>query len=253
MTIRRINHTGRQKIHRDDVRVSVLNKGPRHSEFEAALSLAEYRLPENAAVFVEAYALSTYQRFDFGRVGDFRPPSNLILSEFDTTEGIKFRVKVVEQAEGRKHILAEADQITPLGGGSDESGQSPLLPVRPSGELDEAVYRLDMSDSPILLVNARVGDWRSIITAPGFISLVYPAILRQILTQILLVERHDDLEDMEDWRSQWLSFTRTLPHMTDLPDLAMIDEAIDWIDAAIESFTKQHRMLNAFTNAWLGA
>ncbi|MCC7409777.1 MAG: hypothetical protein IT442_17055 [Phycisphaeraceae bacterium] len=40
---------------------------------------------------------------------------------------------------------------------------------------------------------------------------------REILTQILHIDKHFDLEDMTDWQSQWLAFAQGLPGVPDAP------------------------------------
>lgn len=250
MTIKRINYTGRTRINREHINITVMEEEPRRSEFVANLDLSGYDLPQEAAVFVEAYALSVCQRFDFGRIGNFSPPETLCLSAFDNVDALKFRVKVVQLTQGKKHILAEADKITP--GRADEDGaRTPLLPVLPR-DLGEDVFRLDFTNDPVLRINSSVGDWKAVSTSRMFITLAYPSILRQILGCVLIQDRHDDVDDTGDWRSLWLRFTLSLPNVGPIPDVENAGDVLDWIDTAIDSFARNHGMLTMFKNAWLG-
>jgi len=252
MTVKRINHTGRRKILQDDISIVVTDNGPRASRFSADIALVDYKLPNDAAVFVDAYGLSLFQRFSFGVVGDYSAPDDLTLTSFDSIESVKFRVKVVEQSDGRKRILAEADQISPRSEEGEQLGSS-MLPVRPSMDLGDVVFKVEMADSPVLLVNASVGDWRAVSASSMFVSLVYPAVFQQILTEILLVQKHDDVEDDDDWRSRWLRFGRSMPNTSELPKVEDSIEIRDWIDSVVESFTRLHTTLSKFKHGWLGS
>ncbi len=251
MTIRRINHTGRARIKREHVAITLKKGPPRRSEFVATLALSGYDLPSSAAVFVEAYALSVCQRFSFGRIGNYSPPATLRLSDFDHVDALKFRVRVVEGAEGKKHIFAEADKISPRL--PDEDGtRTPLLPVRATSELGEEVFRLDDTDSPVLLINSSVGDWKAMSTDPMFVALAYPSVLRQVLSGILIQNKHDDVDDPDDWRSLWLRFALSLPNIGSAPDVDNTMEVREWIDTVVDSFARTHRTLEMFKNAWSG-
>ena len=111
MTIRRINHTGRAKIRREDIEIRIEDRGARKSSFSAEIKLADYALPDEANVYLEAYAPSICQRFSCGQIGNLHLPRDLVLSEFDSIENVKFRIKIVSSSKGNKHILAEADQL----------------------------------------------------------------------------------------------------------------------------------------------
>lgn len=175
--IRRYNYTGRKRINRSDVQVFVEDSPLR---FEIAAFLSEYKLPSEAKVFVEAYRQTNWMRFDCGKVGEFHSGLTWPLTEFDTREGILFRLRVSESESLQGRLLAEADQIFPnVRGGHDEEKRSPLLPVKPE-DLGDEVYRIDYGDSePILKINNRFGDWRVLALHDAFLSLVLPQLLRR--------------------------------------------------------------------------
>ena len=254
MTIKRINHTGRARIRREDVEIQIEERGPRKSGFSAKIKLTDYSLPGDANVYVEAYAPSVCQRFSFGQIGNFQAPKDLTLSEFDSTDNVKFRVKVVSSAGGNKHILAEADQLS-SNNKEDGGGTRPLLPVDRSNVLGSEVFRLqglNESDSPVLLINADLGDWKSISTNPMFVALAFPSIIRQVLYSIIMRDKHTDIDDTEDWRSLWLRFARAFPGVPDSPDPENDQATEDWIELAVESFAQHHNLLSLFRSSWQG-
>ena len=248
--IRRLNYTGRVKVHRTDVRLATRENGGALS-FEANLCLTDYELPAEALVFVEAYRQTTWMRFPFGTVAAMRPPTDCSLYEFDSPEGILFRVKVT-QARDEHVLLAVADRI-PLAEPDQDADQESLLEAVPV-ELGDELWRIDWSIEPRLLVNisAAAADWRQLAKSPVFLGLVYPQVLREILGGVLNEHGHRDIDDDSDWRSKWLRFATLLPGVD--PQLpakdAEPDETRRWTDDAVAAFAKKLSLKDKFRTAW---
>jgi len=248
--IRRLNYTGRIKIHRADVRLATREDDGALS-FDADLRLHDYELPAEALVFVEAYRQTTWMRFPFGTVANLLPPptEQRRLAEFDSADGIRFRVKVT-QAHDEHILLAAADRI-PLAQPEDDAERESLLPVVPA-ELGDELWRVDLSDEPRLLVNkSAASDWRQLAKSPIFVSLVYPSVLRQVLTDIL-ADGHRDTDDEADWRSNWLRFAARLPGMNPHPPEKDEGEeaAARWVEDAVAGFARKLALKAKFTEAW---
>jgi len=244
--IRRINFTGRKKILREDARVSVRPDTDGMLTFDAALSLADYELPQDAQIFVEAYRQTTLMRFPHGTVAAPQPPRDVPrrLTEFPTPDALLFRVKVTSAGERAGVLLAEGDRIPVSGDEEQPDNRIALLPPAPA-DLGQEIWRVDLS-GPLLLVNNRLGDWKAVAASPLFRSLVYPAALRQVLTHMLIVERMDDPDDPNSLQSRWVAFAKGLgvgdPPAQDADD----DEKADWINEAVESFARLHQMSDHF-------
>ena len=149
-------------------------------------------------------------------------------------------------------LLAEADQIPLAHPERSEGKRTPLLPVKPQ-KLGEEIYRLDFSDDrPLLLINSEAGNYADIGHSPAFVSLVYPAVFREILTRILLVEKHDDDSNPDDWKSQWIRFALLNPGLGELPDTEDTEARSDWIDKAVSAFAKQLQTRAKFAEFWKG-
>ncbi len=246
--IRRLNYTGRIKIFRSDVRLATREIGGALS-FDADLRLIDYELPAEALVFVEAYRQTTWMRFSFGTVAAMQPPVDRWLHEFDSPDGILFRVKVT-QAKHEHVLLAVADRI-PLAQPEQGAEQESLLEAVPA-ELGDELWRLDLDNEPRLLVNnSAAADWRQLAKSPVFLALVYPAVLREILTNVLH-HGHRDTDDDSDWRSKWLRFATLLPGVD--PELPAKDaddeEAKRWADDAVAAFAKKLTLKEKFKIAW---
>lgn len=251
MSIRRINSTGRMRIMREDARIYVQSDPDGVLTFDATLNLSEYGLPSDAQVFVEAYRQTSFMRFSHGTVATPRAPSGEIcrLTEFSSREGLLFRVKVTSTGERAGVLLAEGDQIPLKDDEEQPDNRIPLLPPAP-GELGQETWRVDLSgaNGPLLLVNKNVGDWKAAAASPIFRSLVYPAAMRQVLWHIYKVEGSPSTEDPENWGSRWLRFAAALPGVGDSPGEGRDDAEWEaWITNAVESFSKQHRMLDHYT------
>lgn len=249
--IRRYNYTGRKTINRSDANVGIEENPLR---FHAGLSLKNYGLPADAKVFVEAYRQTNWMRFDFGTVGTVAIPGDLRLTDFDTREGILFRVRVTATTNPEGRLLAEADQISPIHVNEDgEKSREPLLPIKPA-DLGEEVFRVDFADRPILLINNQFGDWRALARSPYFVCMALPQALREILTHILRIEEYFEHEDDDpgNWRARWLRFAATLPGSSEPPDEEDKDTSEDWINEAVAAFARMHGMKARFNAQWSG-
>ncbi len=247
--IRRLNYTGRIKVHRADLRLGTREIGGALS-FDADLRLIDYELPAEALVFVEAYRQTTWMRFAFGTVAAMRPPVDCWLHEFDSPDGILFRVKVT-QARDEHVLLAVADRI-PLAQPDQDADQESLLEAVPA-ELGDELWRLDWGVEPRLLVNiSAAADWRQLAKSPVFLGLVYPQVLREILGCVLNEHGHRDIDDDSDWRSKWLRFATLLPGVD--PELPAKDAEPDdtrrWTDDAVAAFAKKLSLKEKFKTAW---
>jgi hypothetical protein len=251
--LRRFNYTGRKNIKQEDTPIQLTGDLPVRG-FEANLeSLTKYELPSTARLFVEAYEAPAYMRFDFGTVGNITPPMKRarLLTEFEGSDAMRFRVKVVDN-EHDGQLLAEADGIFPRSLEEGEQDHSPLLPVR-SHDLGANVWDLEFPESTqdriVLLVNVQVGDRTALVRSTSFMSLVWPAILREILNRILLADAQSDLDDDSDWHCQWLRFGRSLlPTPANPPGNPSdnLEETRQWIGDVVGSFCQKQKIMTRF-------
>jgi hypothetical protein len=150
--------------------------------------------------------------------------------------------------------LAEADRIPLAKIEEEQTPRTPLLPVKPQ-KLGDEIYRLDFSspgNSPLLLINSDAGEYSVIAKSPAFVSLVYPAVFREILVRVLIIDGHDDYDDRDEWRSQWVRFATLLSGLGDLPKIDETEDRFDWIDKAVSSFGKRIQVRNRFAEFWKG-
>jgi hypothetical protein len=240
--IRRLNYTGRRKIPRENLHITLFrNNGV--DEFDAAIRLAGLELPASARVFVEAYHKSDWMRFDYGTLASPSIPTDRRLTAFYEGARILFRVKVVASGEESGKIIAEADRLTPLSP-TDAREREPLLPVRLVGNLGDQVWRVTWSGGPLLELNKNEPECKHLLTADSrFKWLVLPEVLRSILTRVLN-ESMDEEEDPGESGpgNRWLAFAASVHPEPPPPSEARDAEIIEkWTDEVVTAFCRRHR------------
>ena len=240
---RTFNYTGRRKIERKDISV-VLREDRGTWVFEADLRLADYRFPRNAEVWVEAHRQNLWMQFPWGTVSAIRPHLNRRLTEFDVPDGILFRVRVVQPPGAEHHkLLGEADGIPFVKVGEATAQRRPLLEPVPDA-LDQLLWKLDMdSDPPRLLVNRdALPTWKEMARSPYFIALVYPEVLRYLLTCTLIDSQWAEDEDDSGWEADWIRFARSLGGLSSPPRADDRDGRQAWIEEAVATFARRHQL-----------
>jgi hypothetical protein len=240
----RLNFTGRRRIPQENIslRVRSTNTGPVLDVI--AISLDQLNLPGDAVVVVEAYrpAGYNYMRFDAGTVSTPAFPSGQPLTEFESAETIRFRIKVVGIDADDGKILAAADRLQARTDEREEPHTS-LLVILPAA-LGQVLWRVDLSDDePKLVVNSEVGDWKGFATTPMFMAFVLPEALRQIIQWVLA-----NIESVEEGDGSpldlWVTFLTALGHDPRHADASDPADRTEWIEEAVNHFSREHRFLD---------
>jgi hypothetical protein len=251
--IRRLNYTGRKKISRSKVTVRLSVAGGGTYAFEIEFDLSGYDFPPDAKVFVEAYNSASYSRFPLGTVAARQEPKDTRLIEMTSRPLPKFRLKVVDQSKRYGLLLGVADKLVPLRPQEEVSNKQSLLPVD-FNDLGDQVWRLDLTDWPVLELNSRIDSIAEVArSGDSFLGLVYPEIVRQILDEIVINQELTDpgFEDSE-WTSLWLRYVCTLPGVSEPPE-GVSEEArtrrADWIEGAVQAFCRSRQARRRFETA----
>lgn len=197
---RRINFTGRKRIHRSDLGVMLERTENSLGVTVTKLELDALALPHSANIFLEIYHQTFHHRIHCGTVGSPSVPTRSEIDDFAAPELLKCRVLIVndDAGEDRGKVLAQADRVpvSVLGGAGPSRG---LLPVGPD-DLGNLLWRMNFTDGPTLLINDTT-DWRALSKSDWFRSLVYPEALRRIYlwTIVQLREGADGDDSLEDW------------------------------------------------------
>lgn len=255
--IRRLNFTSRRRLSRADVTVRLAPVADGRARIEATFALEKYRLPPSARVFVEAYRQTSWQRFDYGTVAAPITAGSTVLRDFGTGQGVRFRVRIVEAATngGAPRVLALVDDLRALGPPEGKGGLS-LLPIE-WGEFEGHTWRLEVDEEsgPLLLISrALVPDREAFVGSREFASLVLPVVLQRVLERALLQAPDADFSEGEGWAADWLRLAQELPGVGPPPDRAagsfLSDDQLDWIDEAVEAFSKRHGIAERFLAWW---
>src|SRR6266581_4358225 len=256
--IRTFNYTGRTRIDRKRITVELVGSDE-DREFNASIDLGDLNLPGAADVYLEAYYHSSYMRFPFGKVNQLKPPPDRRLVDVDRGDVVFFRLKVVDPSSEHGRILGESSDIAPQGTDLRNAARISLLHVDYK-DLGQEIWRLEFAPRPVLEVNSCIpglGEGiREILRSDvKFRSVVFPAVLRQVLQRILIIERHDPWEQEEDeWSSQWLRFARKIhpvdPPGPDVDDHGVQEDQIQWIEDAVKAFCSHYGSAGLFGGAY---
>lgn len=245
--IKRVNSTGRRRVPRERISIEVFDGDPR--SFDAIIDLADFEAPADAQVVLEAACAgsNTIPRFSWGTVGKLAPaPNRQLLGLFG--ENVFFSLKIIDRTEQVGRILGLAEHIRPIKGGKKTAtGRRGILPVE-SADLGWEPWRLEFRNEDVfLLVNVKIPDLKDRVRFdPQVYSLVYPPVIRQILTRALHVPFEED-EASEHWASLWLKFAQKLHPEHAKPPIEEQDEEQDeWITEVVDSFCKDHALLEQF-------
>lgn len=245
------NYTGRKKLPRNTVRICVSG-----NTFSAEWNLDEHSMPASAAVYVEAFSAGSPDvlRFPYGTVGTPDPDASDHSLQGVSTESLGFNFKVVDDSERVGRLLGVATNIKPIGDGEEEeeSGQQSILPVNPT-DLGDQLWRLSYGHQrPWLDVNNRVPGIMEIAREDRrFFSLVYPALVRDILIRILVIEEWNEPDGPpDDWRVQWLKWGIHWHPDSERPaegePADTREEWLNWVEEVVNSFCVKHRIRDKF-------
>lgn len=251
--IRRLNYTGRRRIARSQVTVRLVSGRDGVSSFDAEFDLKDYDFPAGSRVFVEAYNATSYMRFDFGTVGKPVAPRDRRLAEITPSPLPKFRLKVVDRSDRHGQLQGVADKLVPLRPDEDLEHKQSLLPVE-FRDLGERIWKLDLSDWPVLELNKRIADLGEIArSSDWFLGLVYPEVVRRILhTAVVEMDQTDPDFDDSDWTTLWLRYVCSLPGVGEPPDGSSEDARTrqrDWIEGAVDAFSRARDARRRFERA----
>jgi hypothetical protein len=251
-TIRkRINSTGRKRIPRDRISVTLLPVKPDEPmRVVATVRLEGLGFPESANVVLEAYQRSTAMRMELGTVAKYTVPDPVVLDELDPGVVPLFRLKVVDNDGQKGKLLGAAERLRP---DSDDTpdGRESLFPVR-FVELYDEVWKLQIDDAgPCLLLNCRIPTLKAEIQRNPLISgILLPSALRGVLER-LVEDRYDSDSDEAAWKEKWLRYCREELGLSEDPGPLAQDGRDEWIDEGVRTFCKSAKFMAKIRKQWV--
>lgn len=239
---RRINYTDRKRIPGERVSLNLIEHDGQKS-FDANLNLDGLGLANHACIYLESYHKTDYMRYAFGTVEHIQKPQNTDLGFLGRIENLRFRLKIVDESGDRGLILAVADRIRPEGADEIRS----ILTVE-FKDLGHQVWRVSFDgNEPILELNSTVPFIRDKAKADyRLFFYVYPAVIREILTNMILIDGIPDLDDAEEWEQDWMGFAYRYggeyPEILDRSQDGFDENEIrGWVERVVTEFCISHR------------
>ncbi len=244
MPIRRMNYTKRINLKREHVGVRLADYNPSGApSFEIELNLPK-TLPDDARIALEAYRGSppARMRFELGTVANpaILTPEDRQLTEFhDDLPPPLFRLKIVGVGEQQGRLLADARQIRLI---NEEAKKQGILHIHHK-DLEGPVWMLDFENTgyqPTLWIDDQADPDRALPHDRRFIALVFPEVLRSVLTHLLLTGEEESVEDEDDWGHAWVQLATSLPQMVgdECPPKEDQQERQEWIARAVKDFAR---------------
>lgn len=253
---RRINSTGRKRIGRECVEISMLETPPDEPlKAQARLSLDALNFPPDATVALEAYHRSSGMRFDCGTVGSLNMPEVLVLSEVDRAGSVLFRLKVVDNDDEPGKLLGSAERLKPKSEGESEERRS-LFPIL-YRDLKHDLWKvtIEQGDRPVLIVNKRIpGFSHKLLESPMMQGLLLPAALRFVLLELVSSAETGEDDEEAGWKEEWIAFCRDeLGTGSDDPrEIADASAKDDWIDDTVQRFCENLSFIKRIRNVTEG-
>jgi len=233
---RAFNYTERKKIPASAVRIAIKEDTPDGIPvFEADLiGLKRLNLEAAHRLIIEPYVVSTSMRFDFGLIGNPQAPLDLRLTDLDQGGAIRFRVFVVDEASDPRRIVAAG---TVSAGEPDDANRQSILRLVETATLGERLWKLDLANEamPELMINSAIPGFKGrLLGDPLVQGLVLPAVVRELLEEVLRGSVSDDA----DWASGWKQYAEKLAARS----VPLEDDGIDdFIEDCVQSFCSEHR------------
>lgn len=233
---RRVNSTGRKRIERQHVRITLGSDALGRPLVTAKFRLDDLKLPGDGRIFLEAYRHGFVERLPYGTVKSPSAEGASVLEELGP-EGVLFRVKIVDPGSGKMLALGRR-----LGAGDDTQPRQELFRVK-LGDLRQEVWCVRLNDlaAPTLLLNNRIPDIASRFRRSDFRAHVLPAAMRMVLLELWRTDQEPDEDEPADasWARRWWDFAEALAG-EESPDVNDPTRMLDWIDRACAAFAARH-------------
>lgn len=243
---RRLNYTGRKRISKKDVVITLNKEDENLRSFNAKINLFGKKLPSKSKVYIETYHKTDVKRFDFGKVGKIKNNVDIDLSDIPQGYNIQFRMLVVDETEQEGLILAHANRIRL----KSEDNKKPLLPVD-FRDLGQQVWNIRYEedyDGPVLILNDKIPNCKNLYRDPQFIISVLPAVLKEILLRIFFIDKTESTSDISvEWHNDWIEFAKSVIPGEEIPEVEeninrdKREEIESWINKAVAEFCQARK------------
>ncbi|MDA7615169.1 hypothetical protein N8574_01865 [Akkermansiaceae bacterium] len=240
MKSKKLNWTNRKKINKGEVSFSIDTESNKIPSFNANFAFAADAYPPEAKVKVKAYYKETSQTFNWGEVSNLVPPSNRSLDEIGSIESLKFQVLVIDP-KSKGLLLGLGDNFVPSESNQEAVNKSSIISLKAGTNLGQLAWKLeiDADNLPKLLINKNIPEAsHKLKYDPLFRALIYPAVMREILTFYIW----DEIQDGE-YAEKWIQFAGNFTE-SDVNDCQDSYEKLDWIEEVVSEFSERKKYTN---------
>lgn len=243
------NYTGRQKISQKQGHVGIELEPDDGGTWRLTVNLDLSHLkplPQGTdRIVVELYGTYDSIPIDAGTFEEPRLPKRRLIDNVPQEGQLHGRVKVVRDVDSSGLIVAIADRIRIV---TADATTDSLLPIQPKNIAPE-VWRLEFDEEPVLLYDdsIRQAGLAHHVSDRLFRSLVFPGVVRQILSETRIRGDQNDI-DLDDVSDPWALWTRWAERTAgrDAPAFSDEDAWQDFVNDAVAMFAGDSKSLQAF-------
>lgn len=247
---RAFNYTDRKTIPASAVKVTIVEDGPDViPSFDAVLDgLKELELGSNNRIVIEPYVGVVAMRFECGTVGAPLLPTDRRLTDIDLGAAIRFRVLVIDGQADPSRIVAAG--VVGTGDDAEDESRRSILYLKETALLGERLWKLDLAGDamPQLLINSRFpGLKNKLMTEPMFQGLVFPAVVRELIADLVGGSALDECE----WVSAWSKYAESLVGR-EVPQDDDEEERHAFVEECVTAFCNQQRFADSIIKGMKG-
>jgi hypothetical protein len=240
---RAFNYTGRKPIPASAVKVSIIEGGSDGiPAFDAVLDgLKELGLEDDNQIVLEPYVGVVAMRFECGTISAPALPDDRRLTDIDLGAAIRFRVLVIDGVNDPSRIVAAG--VVSTGDDADDDNQRSILYLKETASLKERLWKLDIAGGamPELLINSRFPGLKAkLLNEPMYQGLVFPAVVRELVAELVNGAATDDSE----WVVAWTTYAETLSGRA-IPEGEDEEEAENFIEDCVTAFCDQRMFVES--------
>lgn len=216
----------RKNIRKQDLALDILEENDSLFVKIEFHNLSDYKFPDNAAIFLEAYNKLEIDHIELGEVKSFSQWRKKRLPSFEVPQRrkIQFRFKIVDTRTW--HLLGLAENL------KERKYADSLLSIQTSDNIN-TVFKVIWNDpdNPVLIINQNLRE--SLVDIKPLLAEV---VFREILYGLLLQQEGPDEDDLEDHK--WIQFAKKYKPNTNLMELDD-EEKKEWIHNVVDEFSKK--------------
>ncbi len=246
---RRFNFTKRRRIYEAEAKISVVQ-----GALSAGLTIKleqtfarEGGYDEEDEVFIEAVQRIKVQRCRLGKILELqtKPIITVTFSSFKDEKEVHYRIRVVDfQTKKLKALAKNLHQVNRAQKSTELDSILPVALSVPEDQIGERFWKVSClmgTNDPVLILSSKKFSSYDSVRSAEFKALVWPEVLRQVLTYAYILHWNSPPEWSEKW-ARFVTENLGIPGIPDVPTNAdddYITKTADWIESAVCEFASR--------------